>query len=97
MYATIRRYRIGSGSVAEAVPVISEPFAPIVSRAPGLVAWYVVDGGNGVVASISVFESRAQAEDLNTQALQMLDRPDLQRFQIEGPEITAGEVLLHKQ
>ena len=96
MYAIIRRYKIGSGSAEEVVSLVSQPFLPVVSQAPGLVAWYVMDGGDGVVASFSVFENQAQAEELNSMALGSLDRPDLQRFQIETPEVTAGEVMLHR-
>ena len=48
------------------------------------------------MASFSVFENQAQAEELNSMALGSLDRPDLQRFQIETPEVTAGEVMLHR-
>ena len=88
MYAIIRRYKIGSGSAEEVVSLVSQP--------PGLVAWYVMDGGDRVVASFSVFENQAQAEELNSMALGSLDRPDLQRFQIETPEVTAGEVMLHR-
>ena len=63
MYAIIRRYKIGSGSAEEVVSLVSQPFLPVVSQAPGLLAWYVMDGGDGVVASFSVFENQAQAEE----------------------------------
>ncbi|MFQ5914439.1 MAG: hypothetical protein ACE5JS_14775 [Nitrospinota bacterium] len=56
MYASVRPYKVVPGSVGEVTRRVSEGFVPIVSKAPGFVVYYVVNGGDGVVLSINVFQ-----------------------------------------
>ena len=56
MYASVRRYETDPGSVDELMRRVEEGFVPIISKAPGFVAYYALDAGDGVVASITVFE-----------------------------------------
>jgi hypothetical protein len=55
MYATVRRYE-GVTDVSEAGRLVEEGFIPIISEIPGFVAYYLVDAGEGVMVSTSVFE-----------------------------------------
>lgn len=64
MYASVRQYTIKSGQekVDEAAQEVQAGLGPIISKAPGFVAYYVLDAGNNVVAAISIFESKAAAD-----------------------------------
>jgi hypothetical protein len=93
MYASIRRYRIDTAAIstAELSAKVREGFLPIASALPGFVAYYVVDAGDGLVASISVFDSRTAAEQSNSAAADWVG-DNLAAFVTGPPQITAGEV-----
>lgn len=95
MYASIRRYNMEPGSVDELMRRVNEGFVPIISQAPGFMAYYAVNGGGGVVASISVFETQAGAEESNRIAADWVRR-NLASLLPMPPEITAGEVGVHQ-
>jgi hypothetical protein len=42
-------------AVDELMRRVEEGFVPIISNAPGFIAYYALDAGEGVVASISIF------------------------------------------
>ncbi len=65
MYASIRRYKMASGSVDELAQRIKKNFIRVISKMPGFVAYYVLDEGDGVVASINVFKNQAREEESN--------------------------------
>jgi len=56
MYATIRRYRTNAEteSSSELVRDILEGFVPLVAET--VAAYYVVDAGDGIIATISICE-----------------------------------------
>jgi heme-degrading monooxygenase HmoA len=91
MYASIRKYKIRPGKAKELAQRVNEGFVPIISKAPGFVAYYVVDAGNDVVASFSLFRDQAGSEESNRMAAAWV-RENLAAFFGGSPEITAGEV-----
>jgi len=96
MYASIRRYEgIAPASVDELTRRVQEGFVPIISKQPGFVAYYAVIAGQGVVASISVFEDQAGAEASNRAAADWV-KENLADLLQNPPQITAGEVTVHK-
>ena len=90
MHAVIRRYR--TPSVEEVVRRIKKEFLSVITSAPGFVAYYVVDEGQGVQSSISIFESREHAEYSNRLATVWVK--EHAEFLLNAPEIVSGEVLL---
>jgi hypothetical protein len=58
-------------------------------------AYYALNAGDGVVASISVFETQAGAEEANRMAASWV-KENLAALLPTPPEITAGEVGVHK-
>jgi hypothetical protein len=94
MYASVRRYNV-EGSVDELMRRVDEGFVPIISKARGFLAYYCVDAGNGVAASISVFEDQSGAEESNRLAADWV-RENLSSLLPNPPEITAGIVPVHK-
>ena len=47
---------------------MEEGFIPIISEMPEFVAYYMVDAGDGVVVSTSVFEHKEAEEESNWRA-----------------------------
>ncbi len=96
MHIAIRRYRLlGSASADEVLQRATEGFIPIIKDAPGFLAYYAVDGGGGTVASVSIFEHRAGAEESNRMAADWV-RENLSSMFAGSPEIIEGEVGAHE-
>ena len=58
MYASLRTYRIGSGSVDAVMRRVDRDFAEALSQEPGFVAYHAIDAGNDMVMTISLFHDR---------------------------------------
>jgi heme-degrading monooxygenase HmoA len=95
MYASIRRYKTSPGAAAEIAQRVNQGFVPIISQAPGFVTYYVVDAGNDLVASVSVFQNQAGAEESSRMAADWVKQNIASLFS-GPPEITAGAVTVHK-
>lgn len=67
MYTVIRRYE-GLPDSAEVAKRATEEFGPILSEQPGFLGYWVVDAGDGVLASISIFDTKTQAEESTEEA-----------------------------
>jgi hypothetical protein len=91
MYAAVRRYE-GVTDPAEVSRLVEEGFVPLVRQVPGFVAFYWIDAGNDVVASTSVFQDRAGAEESTLRASNFV-RDNLASLLPHPPQITAGEVV----
>ena len=63
MYASIRYYR--TAKLDEVIRQVTEHFMPMISRAPGFQAYYLVHAGQDVTISVSIFDTRAGAEASN--------------------------------
>ena len=88
MYASIRQYR---SSDVDEVARRSADFVPIVREVPGFSAWYVVDGGDGTLITITLCEDQAGVEESVRRAADWVGAniSDL----VEGtPTVTNGEV-----
>jgi hypothetical protein len=96
MYISVRRYNLTDGeSVEEITRRVQEGFVPILSQSPGFIAYTIVDAGEGVAASITVFGDQAGAEESNRRAAEWVKQNMAQSF-AGPPQITAGPVTLHK-
>ena len=93
MYAAIRRYHTAPGVVAEISRRVTAGFVPIVQNAPGFVAYYVVDEGNGALTSVSIFEDQAGAEESSRRAAAWVQE-QLAALLPNPPQITTGTVLV---
>ena len=92
MYVSVRRYTMDPKSVNEVMRRIREEFVPIISKAPGFLNYHVLDAGNGVLASISMFENEAGAEESNRLAANWAKT--LASLLPNPPQITSGEVVV---
>ena len=94
MYATVRRYE-GVTDPKEVARQVEEHFLPIISEMPGFVAYSLVDAGEGVMVSTSVFEHKDAEEQTNYVAGKFVQEHLLPLLP-NRPQITAGEVVAHK-
>jgi len=79
----------------EIVRHVNEGFLPIIKDAQGFLAYYALDNGEGVLATVSLFEDREGAEESINMAADYI-RQNLASLMPNPPEITAGEVRAHE-
>jgi len=92
MYASIRRYRF-TGSAKDLAQKAEAGLVPIFKKNPGFIAYYVVDGGDGHLASVSVFESAEAAHNSNEQAARWV-KDNVSQFMPDPPQVIHGQVLV---
>ena len=92
MYMAIRRLKVQPGAINEAVRLVENEMMPIVSSMPGFVEYEMVQVGEDVGFTISVFETQEQAEESNRRAAEWV-KPYLAPLAAGPHEIIAvGEV-----
>jgi hypothetical protein len=94
MYATIRRYRHVEGSTDD-VARAGRELAAVLGTAPGFISCAVLEGGNGVVATVCVFE---REEDLAAagRLTARWSTEHLAALSPSAPQTTSGEVVAQK-
>jgi heme-degrading monooxygenase HmoA len=95
MFTSIRRYKVNAGAAPEIARRVKEGFLPIVSNAPGFVAYTLVDAGNDTIATINMFQTQAGADESNRLAADWV-KQNIASLVAGPPEITAGEVAVYK-
>jgi hypothetical protein len=100
MYAIVRRYELGAGSRGagarqELMRRCEEELLPRVAQQDGFAGFYVVDAGDGIVCSISVFEHPACAEEAN-KLIKEFWKERLQGLLQANPQVIEGEAVVHK-
>src|SRR4029077_11783809 len=64
MHATVRRYEgVDQGRTDELTKKIDETLLPRLSNLPGFEGYYLIEAGNGVMSSIGLFDTSAQADE----------------------------------
>ena len=94
MYVAVRRYE-GVTDTKKVAQLAREGFLPIISEMPGFVAYYLVDAGDGVTVSTSVFEHK-EAEEQSTFRAGEFVAEHLAPLMPNPPQVTAGEVEAYK-
>ncbi|MDH3375421.1 MAG: hypothetical protein OEQ39_00435 [Gammaproteobacteria bacterium] len=95
MYSSIRRYTTNSNDAAAIVDIVPQSnIAELIRAIPGCVAYYMVNGGEGTVATVSIFEDQAGADQSNAVAADWVKENILPSYSMSPPEITAGEVVI---
>ena len=97
MFATIRRYEsIDQARTRELVKKADETLVPSLSDLPGFTGYYLIDTGNGVMSSISVFDTPEHADESTRLASNWVRDEKLETVLPNAPKITSGEVVVHK-
>ena len=68
MYASFRRYRMGAGSIDDAMHLADTEFADRLAEEPGFVDYQVVAMGGEMIVSMTIFEDEEQCLASNDMA-----------------------------
>src|SRR5215207_3473886 len=63
MFASVRRYRLESGSIDDLLHLVDTDFAESVQEMDGFVEYQVLECGNGEIVTITTFRDRRSAEE----------------------------------
>jgi hypothetical protein len=97
MYAVVRRYEgTDMNRQDEMFREVGQGFLPNLAETSGFVGYFFVDAGDGVAASIGIFETREAAEDSMRAAADYIREQNMQDILPNPPQVTAGEVRVHK-
>jgi Antibiotic biosynthesis monooxygenase len=91
MYAAIRQYEMGAGSVGEVMRIVNEEFADTLSRQPGFVGYEVVASGSDEIVALTVFEDEQSAVESNELAARFVGER-LAQFELNLVAAMSGEV-----
>jgi hypothetical protein len=95
MHAATRIYQVDPGSVDEFRRGVNEGFLPIIKDVYGFQAYYAIDAGGGRMATVSVFEDRAGAEESTRMAADWI-RQNMASLVPNPPEVLEGEVFANE-
>jgi hypothetical protein len=94
MYATVRRYEgIDKLRSDEVTRKVGESLAPSLSELPGFGGYYLIDAGEGVFTSISLFENAKEAHESTRIAARWVREQQLESALPNTPKVTAGPVV----
>ena len=97
MHATVRRYEgVDESRTDELTKKLDESLLPRLSKLPGFEGYYLIEAGNGVMSSIDLFETSAQADESTRVASEWVRDEKLERVLPNPPKVTDGEVIVHK-
>jgi len=95
-YAVIRRYTgLAPDAIEDVARRVNEELVPLLSQLPGFVAYCALHTGGDVVASITVFEDRAGADE-STRRVAAWVEEHLASVVPNPPQFTAGTVIAYK-
>jgi hypothetical protein len=98
MHATIRRYEgVDTSRINEVVGKVDETFVPQMRELPGFAGYFLIEADSGVLSSISLFETSAQADESTKLVKNWISDENFGRAIPNAPKITSGKVLAHSK
>jgi hypothetical protein len=94
-FASIRRYRLRSGSVGDLMHVVDDVFAGRIEAMDGFEAYHALDCGGGEILSLSLFRDQAAAEESDERALEFV-RDGLEGFDLERTQVVGGRIAVSR-
>ena len=97
MHATIRRYDgVDQNRTVELTGKVNETLVPKLSKLDGFKGYYLIEAGNGIMSSLGLFETPAQADESTKVASSWVRDEKLETAFPNPPKITSGKVVAHK-
>jgi len=97
MHATVGRYEgVDQSRTDELTKKVDETLLPRLSKMPGFESYYLIEAGNGVMSSIGLFDTSAQADESTRVAATWVREEKLETALPNPPKMTDGEVIVHK-
>jgi hypothetical protein len=96
MHATIRRYEgVDAARTNEIVGGVNETLVPQLRELPGFSGYYLIEAGNGVLSSLSLFETAEQADESVKFVAKWITEENFGKAIPNAPKITSGRVVAH--
>jgi hypothetical protein len=97
MHAILRRYEgVESSRTVELTRKVDENLIPKLKELPGFSGYYLIEAGNDVMTSISLFDTAEQADKSSRIASNWVRDEKLETALPNAPKITFGEVVVHE-
>jgi hypothetical protein len=97
MYATHRRYEgIDQNRIEELTRKVNDSLIPRLTKLPGFQGYFLSEAGDGVVKSISLFDTSSQAEDSTRVAAEWTQEEKLEKLIPNAPKVMTRKVLAHE-
>lgn len=100
MYASIRTYRMGAGSMDDLMHRVDRDFAEALAQEPGFVAYQAIDAGvdragEGTVFAVTICHDR-EAADRSAEIAAEFVRDELGDMEVERLEAATGAVCVNR-
>jgi hypothetical protein len=98
MHATIRRYEsIDQSRKDEVLKKVDETLLPKLSELPGFNGYSLIDAGDGVMTSVSFFDTEAQADESTRVSSTWVREQKLETALPKAPRVTTGGVVASRE
>ena len=98
MHATVRRYEgVDASRTAELTKKVNETLIPKLSKLPGFDGYFLIEAGNGVMTSVSLFDTSAHADESTRLASSCVQDEKLESALPNPRKITFGEVIAQRK
>ena len=96
MYATIRRYRLASGSMDDLLHEVDTGFAEQIQEMDGFIGYECLDCGDGTLVTISTFHDRKAAEESTMAAATWVKETLAERYDLTRIEALTGDIAVSR-
>ncbi len=97
MHVTIRRYDgVDPSRTVELTDKVNETLVPKLSKMDGFKGYYLIEGENGILSSLGLYETAAQADESTKVASTWVRDEKLETAFPNAPKISSGKVVAHK-
>lgn len=98
MHATVRRYEgVDVSRTDELKKKVNESLIPSLSKLPGFDGYFLIEAGDGVMTSISLFDESVQADESTRLAATWVRDQKLEGALPNQPKITFGKVIARSE
>ena len=96
MHATIRRYEgVDAARTNEVTAKVNETLVADLRKLPGFAGYYLIEAGEGVISSLSLFETAEQADESNKIVSTWITDENFASAIPNPPKITSGKVVAY--
>ena len=96
MHATIRRYEgVDATRTNEVTSKVKDTLVPELRKLPGFSGYYLIEGGNGVLSSLGLFETPEQGDESTKVVAKWITDENFTTAIPHAPKITSGKVVVH--
>jgi hypothetical protein len=86
---------VDQNRTVELTSKVSETLLPKLEKLPGFAGYYLIEAGNGVFSSLSLFETPEQGTESTKLVATWIRDENLNTMLPNEPKITSGQVVVH--